>query len=137
MPVFRASLVLAATALILSACVSQAPPGCASASEKPTAELVFARVSEQAPGVSEAQFALFLREEIKPRFPDGLTVVDAQGRWTLPAGPAIHSPSKVVTVVLRGGDDERAKLEAVRAAYMRRYHQTSVLLMDRANCVAL
>jgi len=139
MPAFRAKAplaILAMAGLSLAACASEAPMHCASFVEKPTAEIVFGRVSPGAPGVSEVEFARFLRQEVDPRFPDGLTVVDAQGRWTAPAGSAIHDPSKVVTIVLRGHGDERAKLEAVRTAYRRRFHQNSVLLVSNSGCVS-
>jgi len=140
MPAFRASPALAALALAgltLGACASQQGAAhCAAFAQKPTAEIVFGRVSPGAPGVSETQFARFLRQEVDPRFPDGLTVVDAQGRWTPPAGSAIRDPSKVVTIVLRGGPDERAKLEAVRAAYRRRFHQDAVLMLADTGCIS-
>jgi hypothetical protein len=98
--------------------------------------MVFGRVSQDQPGVSEAEFARFLEAEVSPRFPDGLTVVDAQGRWTPPAGSEIHDPSKTVMIVLRGTGDDRAKLEAVRAAYTRLYHEPTVLMMTGPACVS-
>jgi hypothetical protein len=139
MPASRAKAKLAALALgslTLGACASEEPMHCASLVEKPTAEIVFGRVTPGAPGVSEVEFARFLRQEVDPRFPDGLTVVDAQGRWTAPAGGAIHDPSKLVTIVLRGAGDERAKLEAVRIAYRRRFHQDAVLTLTKAGCIS-
>jgi hypothetical protein len=137
------SVVRAAMALVgglavlgLAACATAPRGPCVAAGEHPTAELVFGRVSNGAPGVSEAQFAKFLQQEVGRRFPDGLTVVDAQGRWFPPAGGAIHGPSKTVMIVLRGGSDDREKLEAVRAAYTERFHQPSALLLADQSCVA-
>jgi hypothetical protein len=65
--------------------------GCAKAGMRATAELVFGRSSDDPahPSVSEADFTRFLNEEVTPRFPDGLTVIDAQGRWSAPAGNAV------------------------------------------------
>ena len=129
--------ILAVAALGVAGCATQAPRRCATAAEKPVAQIVFGRVSESGRGVSEVQFARFLHDEVRPRFPDGLTVVDAQGRWTRPAGLMIRDPSKTVMIVLRGNGDERAKLEAVRTAYRRLYHQNSVLMLSGASCVAM
>jgi len=137
MPVFRASAMLAVAAvasLALTSCASRSPLQCATVDHRPVAEVVFGRVSEGAPGVSEVEFAKFMREEVNPRFHDGLTVVDAQDLWPSPAGSAIHGPSKTVMIVLRGTDDEMTKLDAVRAAYTRRYRQKSVLVMNSTGC---
>ena len=125
------------TALTLGACSTGSAGRCPVAGQHPTAELVFGRVSDGVPGVSEAQFAKFLQQEVSRRFPDGLTVVDAQGRWFPPAGGAIRGPSKTVMIVLRGGADDREKLEAVRAAYSQRFHQPSALLLTDQNCVSV
>ena len=137
--VVRGGMALAGGLLLLglAACVSDVGGQCAVAGQHPTAELVFGRVSEGEPGVSEAQFAKFLQQEVSRRFPDGLTVVDAQGRWLPPAGGAIHGPSKTVMIVLRGGSDDRDKLEAVRAAYTQRFHQPSALLLTDQSCVSI
>jgi len=114
------------------------PAACADGSQRPTAELVFGRVIgvSPGPGVSEAEFAAFLDQEVSPRFPDGLTIIDAQGRWTPPAGSIIHEPSKVVMIVLPGRPDDVAQLNAVREAYKQRFQQESVLLMTQQNCVS-
>ena len=121
----------------LAACADRPAGQCAAAGQHPTAELVFGRVSDGVPSVSEAQFAKFLQQEVSRRFPDGLTVVDAQGRWVPPAGGAIRGPSKTVMIVLRGGADDREKLEAVRSAYTQRFHQPSALLVSDQTCVSV
>ena len=37
--------------------------------------------------VSESQWQAFLREEVTPRFPDGLTVWQADGQWRTDCAP--------------------------------------------------
>ncbi|HZC15432.1 MAG TPA: DUF3574 domain-containing protein [Caulobacteraceae bacterium] len=104
---------------------------------KATAELVFGRVAEDGSGgVSEAEFARFLAGEVSPRFPEGLTVIDAEGRWEPPAGAMIREPAKLVMIVLPGAKDDRRKLEAVRLAYLKRFRQPSALLMTHGDCVS-
>ena len=134
---FEAVAAAIALSLTLSACAVLPQPPCAAGGERQTAELVFERVSPEAPGVSEADFAHFLDEEVRPRFPDGLTIVDAQGRWTPPSGANVQGPSKLVMVVLRGQADDHDRLEAVRAAYKRRYDQDAVLVATHPACVRL
>ena len=129
--------VLAVLALGLAGCAEMSH-GCPKAGMRATAELVFGRSSDNPahPSVTEADFTRFLDEEVTPRFPDGLTVIDAQGRWSAPAGGAVHEQSKMVMIVLPGRDDDRRKLDQVREAYKRRYDQQSVLLMTHGDCVS-
>src|SRR5581483_6644300 len=135
----RGFLASAALAALLGGCAS-APRAahCLQGGQRETAELVFGRVTgdPNQPGVSEADFAHFLDKEVRPRFPDGLTVMDAQGRWTPPAGTPIREPSKMVMIVLPGRADDGDKLEAVRQAYKVRFNQQSVLLMTHGDCVS-
>jgi hypothetical protein len=130
--------------LTLAGCASRAPDlavshaqACPNGGDRTTAELVFGRVSDDgAAGVSEADFASFLDGEVSPRFPEGLTVIDAEGRWNPPPGSMIREPAKLVMIVLPGAKDDSSKLDAVRAAYRLRFHQQSVLLMTHGDCVS-
>lgn len=100
-----------------------------------TAELVFGRNIGAAPGVSDADWQAFVDTEVTPRFPDGLTVADAAGQWRGVGGVVVAEPSKTLLLVLKGEPDERAKIDAVRAAYRARFRQESVLLIERPACV--
>jgi hypothetical protein len=131
-------LIGCAMLMALAGCAETPKAGCSKAGQRATAELVFGRSSDDPahPLVSEAEFSKFLNDEATPRFPDGLTVIDAQGRWRAPAGAAIHEPAEMVMIVLPGHLDDRQKLDALREAYKRRYHQQSVLLMTHGDCVS-
>ncbi|HLK23461.1 MAG TPA: DUF3574 domain-containing protein [Caulobacteraceae bacterium] len=131
-------------ALGLAACVSPLPKlavsrqqPCPNGGYRETAELVFSRVaSDGHGGVSEAEFAKFVVGEVSPRFPQGMTVIDAQGRWAPPPGSMIRTPAKMVVIVLPGTPDDSKKLEAVRVAYKTRFHQPSALLLTHGDCVS-
>jgi hypothetical protein len=131
-------LVGAVLAALLTGCAEVPTNGCPKAGQRATAELIFGRSSDDPahPLVTEAEFSKFLNDEATPRFPDGLTVIDAQGRWRAPAGTAIREPSEMVMIVLPGHADDRQKLDALRDVYKRRYHQQSVLLMTHGDCVS-
>jgi hypothetical protein len=104
---------------------------------KRTAELLFGRNIGGRLGVSEAEFSRFVAREITPRFPDGLTVIDARGQWRDRSSNAIvREPSKVVLIALpgRSGDDEH--LSRIIAAYKARFRQDSVGLIVRPACVS-
>jgi hypothetical protein len=142
-------LALAAAAL-LGGCAAPPPRGAApvapiagcpeGARAATVLEAYFGRSGPpEAPRVSEAAFARFLAEEVTPRFPDGLTVLDGLGQWRSPAtGRIARERSKVLVLVLPETDEAaaRARLAPATAAYRQRFGQESVLVTGRAACVS-
>jgi len=101
------------------------------------AELLFGRKIGDRLGVSEAQWRRFVDREISLRFPDGLTVLDAQGEWRDTArGTIVHEPSKLVEIVLPGKPDDIDALNRIAQAYKSRFRQQSVGIVLRAACVS-
>jgi hypothetical protein len=125
-------------ALALAGCASMEPaPVCPAGQEHMrTAQLFFGRNIGDKPGVSDADFSKFMEEEVTPRFPDGLTVLDGGGQWRGADNQLIREASKVVMIVLRGRGDASQKLDAVRSAYKSRFSQEAVLLITQASCVS-
>ena len=100
-----------------------------------TVELVFGRNVGEVLGVTDADWTAFVTREVTPRFPDGLTVLDAAGQWRGASGAIVAEPSKVLLLVLSGAPGEAEKVEAIRAAYKARFRQEAVLLIERSACV--
>jgi hypothetical protein len=101
------------------------------------AELLFGRDIGHKIGVSESAWARFVARELTPLFPDGITVIDAEGQWRDgAAGAIVREPSKRVEIVLTGADDDQMRLDAVVAAYKRDFHQQSVAVIVRQACVS-
>ncbi|ATQ42619.1 DUF3574 domain-containing protein [Caulobacter mirabilis] len=124
--------------LLLGACATTGQGGSACPAglqSRQTAELYFGRNIGADLGVSEGDWRRFLDEEVTPRFPDGLTVLDAAGQWRGEGGTVVHEPSKALMLVLSGASDEPARLDAVRAAYKTRFRQEAVMLVRRQACV--
>lgn len=136
------SLLLALT-LALSGCVAigvehNAPArACAVGEARATAQLFFGRNIGERVGVSDADWARFLDEEVTPRFPDGLTVFDAQGQWRdTETGRVVREPSKVLLLVLSDERADRAKIAAIIAAYRSRFQQQAVGAVYATGCAA-
>lgn len=131
-----ALLALLAGATLLSGCASLAPAACP-AGQNPgrTAQLFFGRKIGDQVAVSEADFARFVDEELTPRFPDGLTVLDATGQWRSAAGPIVREPSKVVILALPGRFGGEDRLHAVRTAYRQRFSQEAVMVVTQPVCL--
>ncbi len=130
------AIVATASALALSGCASLYGPSCPAGQEPMrTAQLFFGQNIGGKPGVSEADFRKFLDEELTPRFPSGLTVLDGGGQWKGDENKLIREASKVVVLVLPNGLEANLKLNAARKAYKTRFNQESVLLVTQPACV--
>ncbi len=101
-----------------------------------TAELVFGRHIDDKTSVTDADWRHFIDEDVTPRFPDGLSVMDVQGQWRASNGSIVREPSKVLYLILDGGPDDPAKIANIRDAYKRRFRQESVLLVTSTACVS-
>jgi len=79
-------------------------------------------------GVSEADWRSFLDREVTPRFPDGLSVLDVYGQWQ---GKNQKTPerlrSKMLIVDYPDTAENRAKIEAIRAAWKQKTGDQSVM----------
>ncbi len=84
--------------------------------------------------VSDAEWHRFLDEVVTPRFPAGLTVVDATGQWRGQRGVVEQERSEIVTVFHAGGDGARRAVAEVAAEYKRRFQQEAVLRERSATC---
>lgn len=129
----RAGLVLAAV-LGLGSCATTAP--CAPGERAgETAQLFFGRNIGAAPGVDEAAFQDFVARELVPRFPDGLTILAAEGRWRGADGVMVEEAAELVILAAEGGVDRRALAQA-RSAYKVRFSQEAVLQSISRACLA-
>lgn len=86
--------------------------------------------------VSELEWQMFLRDEVTSRFPDGLTVWDADGQWRGPSGSIDHENSKVLLLVHPDTPAARASVQAVIERYRKTFEQESVLWETARVCVA-
>jgi|HubBroStandDraft_1064217.scaffolds.fasta_scaffold142455_2 hypothetical protein len=79
-------------------------------------------------GISEADWRDFLDHEVTARFPAGLSVEDVYGQWL---GKGKTEPSrlrsKVLIILYEGSEENRGKIEAIRAAWKQKTGHQSVL----------
>ena len=133
-------LALAPAALLLATpAKAQAPaPGLACpVSAKPVSrlELYFGAGRVNAPEVTREQWEAFLDAEITPRFPDGLTFVEARGQWRGASGAIVRERSWLLIVMAPPGEASEAAVEAIRAAWKSRFDQDSVMRANSVACV--
>ena len=71
-----------------------------------------------------------------PRFPDGLTVLDAYGQWRNLEGVVEKERSKVLVVLAPPGEEPLSLIHEVSDEYKRRFDQDAVIQATSAACVA-
>jgi hypothetical protein len=143
----RRTLALLLAAAGLSGCIvaqqqkpaprpARAPPlACAPGQEHlRTAELFLGRKTPAT--TSPADLQRFIDQEITPRFPEGVTVLDGGAQWQGSENALIRDAAKVVLIVLPAAGDPQAKVEAVRTAFRNRFNQDSVVVVTQPACVA-
>lgn len=87
--------------------------------------------------VSAAEWTAFIDDEVTPRFPQGLTVIPAQGQWQ-GANGALQREATQLLHLIRPDDATSAKrIDELIAIYKARFQQESVLRVRSAACVAL
>lgn len=87
--------------------------------------------------LADKDLRAFVDQEIAPRFPDGVTVVDGGGQWKGPDDRMMRDAAKVVLVVLPARGNPHVPVEAVRTAYRDRFKQETVVVTPPPACVAL
>jgi hypothetical protein len=124
-------------ALALEACAPAAERCEAGAQDRAVASMYFGRNIGGALGVSDVDWSAFVDAEVTPRFPEGLTIEDANGQWRdSETGAIVHEPSKVLTLFLANEGADRIKLRAIAEAYKRRFRQQAVALVVEHSCVS-
>jgi hypothetical protein len=132
-----------ALAIAVLACAAVAP-GRAGAAEGCRApleawdqvELYLGRSILGGGAVTPADFRRFLAEVVTPRFPDGLTVLDAAGQFRDRKGRIVREPSQILILLVPDVAAVAGKIDAIVRAYKRRFRQESVLRVQSEACLA-
>ena len=98
--------------------------------------LFFGRSRGHVEVVSDAAWETFLANEITPRFPNGLTVLDARGQWRDALGLAVKERTKLVIILARPGEGGIQLTDEIAEAYKRAFRQDSVLRAITAACAS-
>jgi hypothetical protein len=101
-------------------------------------ELYFGVGRAEEPGdgrlrAKEADWQAFLDREVTPRFPDGLTVLDAYGQWLdRRSDKPARLRTKVLVILHEDTPASRAAIDAIRLAWKAQWHDQSVLLVNES-----
>ena len=115
---------------------ADAPPCPAGTERFAEYRLFFGRSRDGVEVVTDAQWRAFLAEEITPRFPDGLTVVDAAGQWRDPSGAIERERAKMLIVLAAPGEEGMRSTGEIAEAYKRTFGQSAVLRVVGSACAS-
>jgi hypothetical protein len=87
--------------------------------------------------VSDAQFNQFLAAVVTPRFPAGLTVMDAHGQWRNGNGVLERENSRVLEIAHASNAVHIQDFVAIVDSYKKWFAQESVLVMQHGANVCL
>lgn len=132
-----APAVLALAALALLACGDDDEQPCPEGSDRYAEyQLFFGRSTADGSEVTDEQWAAFLAEVVTPRFPAGLTVLDAAGQWRGDSGTIQRERSKVLWILAAPGEETLQLIDEISAEYERRFDQDSVLRIHGTACAS-
>ena len=82
--------------------------------------------------VTEVQFQEFVDREVSPRFPCGLTITRAEGRFRTEEGDIVKEQSFVLVLLypLETFAEGSRRIERIRSLYKKQFDQQSVLRVD-------
>ncbi len=86
--------------------------------------------------ISDSAWTQFLQVEVTPRFPDGITVLEASGQWRSQDGNLVQERSWILVVYHPDAAPAEQAVAEIAQAYKRTFHQEAVLRDRTATCVA-
>ena len=128
------SLAFAVTA---AACSVGGPPHCPEGTDQFVQyELFMGRSDGSGEVVDDAAWDAFLKDIVTPRFPDGLTVVDAKGQWRDSDGLVQKERTKLLVILVPPDRDSSGLIGEISEEYKHRFGQESVLQVVSNTCVS-
>ena len=122
-------------ACLLSGCINvhvreHQPDTNAPSTDRPAQPVAWIRTELYFGRVADDDWKTFLEGTVTPRFPAGLTVIDAQGQWRGKDGVIHPVPTRILVILHPEDEASDRSLEEIRRAYTERFHHESVLRSD-------
>lgn len=122
-------------ALLLAGCA--AGPPCPEGSPAVLDQLYFGTSRAQGPELTAQEWSDFVAAEIAPRFPQGFTVLEAQGQWRNDDGSVARERTHLLQLVHPADAASAAALRDIATRYRSRFGQEAVLRVGAPACTTL
>lgn len=90
-------------------------------------ELYFGLSKPDGGTVSTEEWRLFVDETVTPRFPDGLTVLEARGQWRSQSGAIVSEDSRVLILFHPSDVDLSKEIDVIREEYKKMFAQEAIM----------
>jgi hypothetical protein len=91
-------------------------------------ERLFFGLSSPSGTIDDAEWEAFVETVVTPRFPGGLTVLEASGQWQGRDKRVSRESSRVVEIIHDDSQHASRRIAEIAAEYKARYQQESVLI---------
>ena len=126
----RSSLLLLILVIGVAGCQTPRRTPATSLVNRPEAPVRWVRTELYFGAVEAKEWQRFLSEVVTPRFPAGLTVLEANGQW-LGRDQVVHPVPTRILILLHPGDPKsNESIEFIRRDYKAEFHHESVLRSD-------
>jgi hypothetical protein len=122
-----AGVVVTIGALILAAASGAFPGARAGCSQHVQARLFFGLDGPEG-AIDDREWDAFVERVVTPRFPAGLTILEATGQWQGRDKRVNRESSRVVEIIHEESRDSERRVTEIAAEYKKRYRQESVLI---------
>ena len=99
-------------------------------------ELLFGMSRSSGPDITESEFQSFIDDQVTPRFPDGLTVLNGKGQFRDSSSTIVQEKAKLLILLYPFTRTSSKKVDEIRSEYLTMFQQESVLRTDEEQCVS-
>jgi hypothetical protein len=100
---------------------------CSTVCNKMTEERLYFGAESPQGRITTSDWQDFLKNVVTPKFPSGLTVIEAQGQWLGNNGVIVKEPSMIVEIIHHNSYAERKAIDEIVRVYKERFQQEAVL----------
>ena len=126
------------TLALLSACASNPASLCAPGQQAAIQDtLYFGTGRVHGGAVTPQEWEGFVRDEIAPRFPQGFSILEAQGQWRNADGSIAHEQTHILQLLHSVDERNERAVGEIADRYKTRFEQEAVLRVRAAACMSL
>ena len=123
---------------LLAACAANPAPLCAPDQQAAIQDtLYFGTGRPHGPDVTPQEWTGFVNAEIAPRFPQGFSLLEAQGQWRNADGSTAHEQTHVLQLVHPADAQSDHAVAEIADRYKTQFQQEAVLRLRSAACMSL